>query len=172
MGARVHHSAVHVRDLDASVAFYRDGLGLDVLMDRGFDGDWPALFDVPTTRLRSVFLGDRSHPDAGVVELVAFGAGPPAGPGARHAAGAAGPSPGPPPGQPPAGFFLLSFFVDVEEVLGRLAGLGYGPFRRIEQPGPAGPVSMVTLDDPDGVLIELIDVAVPAGGDRPGPAHG
>ena len=52
--------------------FYRDGIGLDVLMDHVFEGDWPTLFDAPSSTLRSVFLGDPAHADAGVVELVTF----------------------------------------------------------------------------------------------------
>jgi len=162
MGARVHHSAIHVHDLDASLRFYRDGIGLDVLMDREFEGDWPALFDVPTTRLRSVFLGDRHHPDAGVVELVDFVGVAPGSAGASEAAGS--------PAVPAGGFFLLSFFVDVDVVLGRLDGLGHGGVRRIEQPGPAGPVAMATVADPDGVRVELIDVSGPASSPAAPPA--
>jgi len=139
---RLHHAAVCARDVEASVRFYRDGVGLEVLMDRRFEGDWPTLFGAPTTVLRSVFLGDRRHPDAGVVELVDFGRPLPA----------AGASTG-----PHQGFFLLSFVVDVDEVLGRLSRLGHTGVRRVEQPGPAGPVAMVSVVDPDGVLVELID---------------
>jgi len=168
MGARVHHSAIRVHDLDASLRFYGYGIGLDVLMDREFEGDWPTLFGVPSTRLRSVFLGDRRHPDAGVVELVAFigaaaavagappaGLGPPSASAGADQRGSA------------AGFFLLSFFVDVDEVLGRLEALGHGGARRIEQPGPSGPVPMATVTDPDGVRIELIEAAGPAPGHTP-----
>ena len=150
-GTRVDHSAIRVHDVDASLRFYRDGIGLEVLMDHEFSGDWLTLFDVPATTLRSVFLGDRSHPHAGVVELVVFGEGD-----AGHATS-------PPPGP---GFFLLSFDVDVEEVLARLAGLGFGPARRIAQPSPSGPVAMATLPDPDGVCIELIGVVPAEGGSR------
>jgi catechol 2,3-dioxygenase-like lactoylglutathione lyase family enzyme len=142
MAARVHHSAIRVRDIESSLRFYRDGIGLEVLMDHVFEGDWPALFDVGSTTLRSVFLGDAHHPDAGVVELVDFG---PSAPALRAE------SPG-------AGFFLLSFYVDVEAVLDRLGALGYGPARRIEQPAPTGTVAMATMQDPDGVRIELIGV--------------
>jgi catechol 2,3-dioxygenase-like lactoylglutathione lyase family enzyme len=142
-GARVHHSAVVVGDVETSLLFYRDGIGLDVLMDRVFEGDWPTLFDVPSTTLRSIFLGDRHRPDAGLVELVVLESSPPV-----EAA--------PPPPHP--GFFLLSFYVDVDDVLRRLTALGFGPARRISQPGPAGPVAMATLHDPDGVRIELIGV--------------
>jgi catechol 2,3-dioxygenase-like lactoylglutathione lyase family enzyme len=150
----VHHSALWVRDVDASLRFYVDGLGLEVVMDERFTGEWPVLFDVPSTSLRSVFLGDRRHPDSGIVELVTFD-------------GVAAPGPTPHAG---TGFLLLSFFVDVDEVVGRLEALGFGPVRRIEQPAPAGPVAMATLVDPDGVLVELIDLGrnSPGGNASPG----
>ena len=141
----LHHAAVNAHDIDASVRFYRDGLGLDVLMDHEFDGDWITLFGARSPRLHSVFLGDLAHHDAGIVELVAFDGGmaPVA----------------PPLGEPAEGFFLLSFYVgDVDEVLGRLADLGLGgEASRIALPTPDGDsVAMATVHDPDGVLIELI----------------
>jgi catechol 2,3-dioxygenase-like lactoylglutathione lyase family enzyme len=70
--AHVHHSAVYAHDVDASLRFYRDGLGLQVLMNHEFEGDWHTLFDAPGNRLRSVFLGNPDSPDAGIVELVTF----------------------------------------------------------------------------------------------------
>ena len=140
----VHHSAVCVRDVEASIRFYRDGLGLQVLMDQSFEGDWPSLFDAPSTHLRSVFLGDPANADAGIVELVVF-----------DGDVALGASPGP----PTTGFFLLSFFVELTSVLDRLAGLGYDEVRRIDQPAPGGSVAMATVVDPDGVRVELIDTA-------------
>jgi catechol 2,3-dioxygenase-like lactoylglutathione lyase family enzyme len=144
----VHHSAVYTRDVDASLRFYRDGLGLQVLMDHEFDGDWRTLFDAPGDRLRSVFLGDPDTPDAGIVELVAF---------AEDVAGYAGNGPRPAPPEP--GFFLLSFFVDVPDTLARLDTLGLdGGVRRIRVPGPGGDVEMATVRDPDGVLVELIGI--------------
>ena len=144
--AHVHHSAVYARDVDASLRFYRDGLGLQVLMDHEFDGDWPTLFDAPADRLRSVFLGDPDSPDAGIVELVAF---------AGDHTGDHGDAPTPAPPRP--GFFLLSFFVDVEATLNRLASVGLdGLARRIQVPAPGGDVEMATVRDPDGVLVELV----------------
>ena len=133
-----------MRDVDASLRFYRDGLGLAVLMDERFDGDWPSLFDAPSTRLHSVFLGEPTAPDAGVVELVTFD---------RDVdAGRAAP-------RPATGFFLLSFFVDLAATLARLDELGLGGApRRTEQPGPGGSsVAMATVRDPDGVLVELVE---------------
>jgi hypothetical protein len=59
----INHSVVVVQNLDESLRFYRDGVGLDVLMDREVEGDWPKLFEGPSRRLRVVFLGDRDVPD-------------------------------------------------------------------------------------------------------------
>jgi glyoxylase I family protein len=140
----LHHAAICVRDLDASLRFYRDGLGLDVMMDQQFSGDWPTLFRARGDRLHSVFLGDPASADAGVVELVTFDAG---------IADGSVPSP-----EPALGFFLLSFFVaDLDGVLARLAGLEMGGTpTSIEVPGPVDAVAMATVRDPDGVLVELI----------------
>jgi catechol 2,3-dioxygenase-like lactoylglutathione lyase family enzyme len=141
----LHHGAVVVGDVEESLRFYREGIGLAVLMDHEFEGPWHDLFDAPADRLRSVFLGDPEHPNAGIVELVSFDPVPD-----RGAASV----------PPTAGFFLLSFFVDVDEVLGRLADLGLGGDpRRIDVPGPAGAVAMATVRDPDGVLVELVGAA-------------
>lgn len=144
MPGAIHHSVVVVRDLDSSLRFYRDGIGLDVLLDRAVEADYPALFDGPSRRLRVVFLGDRGVPDvsAGVLELAAFLEG--------HVAAARAPGP------PAAGLFLLSFFVDVEATLAKLHDLGLGgPPRRITQSTPNGPIPIATVRDPDGVVILL-----------------
>jgi catechol 2,3-dioxygenase-like lactoylglutathione lyase family enzyme len=139
----IHHSVVIVRDLEASLRFYRDGIGLDVLHDRQVEGDWPALFDVPSRSVRAVFLGDPRVPDdqAGVLELNVFDSGVPE---------------GLPPAPPSTGFFLLSFFADVEATLSRLAALGLGEQpRRVTQPTPRGPITIATVRDPDGLLVLL-----------------
>jgi catechol 2,3-dioxygenase-like lactoylglutathione lyase family enzyme len=140
---KVHHSAICARDVEVSLRFYRDGLGLAVVMDEEFDGDWPTLFGARGARLRSVFLGDPATPDAGIVELVSFAGG------MADAAAA--------PPEPAHGFLLLSIYVDVEATLARLARLRLGGEpRRISLPGPGGGVEMATVRDPDGVLVELI----------------
>jgi catechol 2,3-dioxygenase-like lactoylglutathione lyase family enzyme len=142
---KVHHSAICVRDVEESLRFYRDGLGLTVTMDEEFDGDWPGLFGAEGTRLRSVFLGDPDVTDAGFVELVSFTGG--------MAAGA------PLANGPTMGFFLLSLYVEVGATLERLAKLGLGGApRRIAVAGAGGGngVVMATVRDPDGVQVELI----------------
>jgi catechol 2,3-dioxygenase-like lactoylglutathione lyase family enzyme len=139
----IHHAVVVVRDLEVSLRFYRDGLGLDLLQDRHVDGDWPALLNAPSRGLRAVFLGDARVPDdhAGVLELNVFDGDVPA---------------GAPPSPLSTGFFLLSFFVDVETTLSRLAALDLGgPPRRVTQPTPNGPITIATVRDPDGVFVLL-----------------
>jgi len=96
--------------------------------------------------LRVVFLGDRDVPDlfSGVLDLNAF-------------IGDDVPAPARQPlGPPSAGLFMVSFFVDVEATLKRLAHLGLGGApRRVTQSTPNGPVAIATIRDPDGVLVLL-----------------
>ena len=154
----IHHSVVVVRDLGASLRFYRDGLGLDLLQDRQVEGDWPDLLDAPSRRLRAVFLGDAGVPDdhAGVLELNVFDGDVPEGPPPSPPNVFDGDVPEGPPSPPGTGFFLLSFFVDVEAALSRLAALGLGgPPRRVTQQTPRGPITLATVRDPDGLLVLL-----------------
>jgi catechol 2,3-dioxygenase-like lactoylglutathione lyase family enzyme len=130
---RIHHAAIVVADIDASLRFWRDGLGFQLLMDETFEGDWKTLFGIDATKVRSVMVGDPGRAGSGIVEFVQF-------------LGA----------DVPPGFELLSLFVgDVDETLARL-GADAKELRRIEVQSPDGPVPMVTVRDPDGVLVEII----------------
>ena len=137
--AKVHHSAIMTRDVEASLVFWRDGLGLDVLMDETFEGPWPELFGTASTKLRSIFLGDASAGDSGIVELVTTEG--------AVATDAAAPLPA-------EGFFLLSLFADLDEVLPRLAALGVEA-----KVADMGPTRLAVVYDPDGVRVELMDTA-------------
>jgi len=142
--AKVHHSAICVRDVEASLRFWRDGLGFEVLMDSSFDGDWDALFSAGSGRLRSIFLGAPGDESAGIVELVDFGT-------ELDDAPASG-SPAAPPAE---GFLLLSVSCDVAATLARLEELGVGGEpRRISAYG----VTMVVVREPSGLRVELIDL--------------
>jgi catechol 2,3-dioxygenase-like lactoylglutathione lyase family enzyme len=142
----IHHAAICTADVDRSMKFWRDGLGLTELFDHTFTGDWPELFGAKTNRLRSIFLGDPRTPDTGIVELVVFEG--------ADAASA-------PPPRPRHGFFLLSLQREVERTLSSLAALGFNDgVRRITMPAPAGmEVAMAVISAPDGVLVELIGPA-------------
>ncbi|MGH9275444.1 MAG: VOC family protein [Acidimicrobiales bacterium] len=146
--SRVHHSAICVTDVEASLRFWRDGLGFAVVMDERFEGDWPTLLQAPSTSLRAVFLGDPKHPASGIVELVDLGpvAAPPEAPTSAR-----------------AGVLLLSIITDVTAALERLADLGLGGTpRRIDVSG----IAMAVVTDPDGVLVELVDAGAAANLDR------
>jgi catechol 2,3-dioxygenase-like lactoylglutathione lyase family enzyme len=139
----IHHTAIVTADVDASMRFWRDGLGLRQLFDHTFTGDWPTLFGAATDKLRSIFLGDPGTPDTGIVELVVL----------EQVETA------PPPTDVPAfGFFLLSLQRDVDPTLATLAALGFDDgVRRIEMPAPGGKkVAMAVITAPDGVRVELI----------------
>jgi glyoxylase I family protein len=142
----VHHTAIVTTDVERALRFWRDGLGLSILFDHEFNGDWRSLFDAKTDKLRSVFLGDPETPDTGIVELVVFDDPEPA----REPA--AGPAPG---------FFLVSLGRDVETTLRRLADLGFTDgVRQIAIPAPKGKqVEMAVVAAPDGVRVELIGPA-------------
>jgi catechol 2,3-dioxygenase-like lactoylglutathione lyase family enzyme len=147
----IHHTVVLVRDIERSLAFYTDGLGLEVLQDRTVEGDWPGLFGAPTRSLRAVFLGNPSVPDiaSGVLELNVF---------EREPAGAEALS------APAAGVLMLSYFVDVEATLARLATLGLGGVpSRVDQSTPTGPISLAVVTDPDGVRILLTPGSITRG---------
>ena len=150
----IHHSAVVVGDLEVSLRFYRDGLGLDLLEDRHIECDWPDLFDAPSRRVRAVFLREARVPDdqAGVLELNVFDGDVPE---------------GPPPSPPGTGFFLLSFFVDVEATLSRLAALGLGgPPRRVTQSTPRRPITLAAVRYPDGLLVLLTPGSITRSGNK------
>jgi catechol 2,3-dioxygenase-like lactoylglutathione lyase family enzyme len=142
----VHHTAIVTTDVERALGFWRDGLGLTVLFDHAFTGDWPTLFGARTETLQSIFLGDPSAPDTGIVELVVFDNPAP------ERESIAGPAPG---------FFLVSLNRDVDPTLRRLADLGFADdVRQIVVPAPHGKqVEMAVITAPDGVRVELIGPA-------------
>ena len=139
---KIHHTALVTRDIEAALAFYRDGLGMQVILDIEPRGDFTTLFNANSDRLHSIFLADASDADGGILELVELD-------------GIDDPPPAPPE-QPRVGFFLISFYVDFDAVTKRLEDLGYPLHRQIEIAGRHGQARMGTVRDPDGVLVELI----------------
>ena len=104
----IHHAGLCPADIDSSLRFYRDGVGLTVLADFTMDADLEPLLGEPRNT-------DRTR----------------------------------------RGLFLLSFQVEVSEVLDRLAALGLGgPPRKMLT--PKGKVIAVSVVDPDGVTVELL----------------
>lgn len=142
MTTLIHHTALCVHDVEVSLRFYRDGLGLSVLADATMDADLYPLLGVTTTAIRAVFLGAAGNKDSGIVELLDLGQAELA----NHEQQ---------PGLPVRGVFLVSLQVDIDAVLNRLAGLGLGGTPRT-MPTPSGLAA--TVVDPDGVMVELLPI--------------
>jgi catechol 2,3-dioxygenase-like lactoylglutathione lyase family enzyme len=147
MGLKVHHTGVVPRDLEKSLRFWRDGIGLEILSDvPDVEGDWPRLFGLGTHSARTISLGDPGDRSAGVLELVVFEDG----------------FTPPPPAPLSSGFLLVSFVgVDVEAMLGRLRGHGFEAVGRMQGNTATATFEVATVRDPDGVLVELVGTARP-----------
>lgn len=139
----LHHVAIAVADLDASLRFYRDGLGCVVIVDEVFDREWDRLVGSPASTMRAVVVAPT---DGGTcaIELIAF------------ADGIARPA----TPRPPDGLFLLSF--EVEEVAAtrrNLELLGYGPFEEDFSEIGGVHVDVTFVRGPDGTVVELVSAA-------------
>jgi catechol 2,3-dioxygenase-like lactoylglutathione lyase family enzyme len=134
----IHHAAIVVSNLSASITFYCDCIGLTLMADETFEGPWQELFGCPDLPLRSLFLGDPKYPDSGLVELIHFEQSiehTNVLPEARY------------------GFLMLSFWVDVPLTVERLKKSGLGRDLKVIIIEDA---TIASVRDPDGVLIELI----------------
>jgi catechol 2,3-dioxygenase-like lactoylglutathione lyase family enzyme len=139
--AMVHHAGLCPADMETSLRFYRNGIGLEVLSDFTLEADLEPLLGRQTSRVRAVFLGSPDSPQGGTLELLDLDqpefADTPTGGGIPH-----------------RGVFLLSFQVDITDVLARLARLGLGGQPRIMKTREGFAATVV---DPDGVTVELLD---------------
>jgi lactoylglutathione lyase len=174
---RIHHVGITVADLDRSLAFYRELLGMRVLGLSEAE-DVGAIVGAPGATARIADL------DAGagqLLELLDYGSGP------REGSGDGGPSTGPPPGPDTPGTCHVSLQVtDLRAVLARLASAGHPAMGEPIRLGGGGEeyeagahgasiahdlwedCTVVYLRDPDGVIVELLEHAPEA----TGPGHG
>ncbi len=139
------HAGVTVRDMDASLRFYRDGLGLEVISDGHTGGESARrIWNMDPGRVRVVFL--RVPGSDAVVELFEFGEVE------RHGASAR-------PCDYGAGHFCL-YVEDAEGLHARLAEHGFtsrsGEVVTIGEGRWAGSRA-VYLIDPDGYHVELFE---------------
>lgn len=148
--SEIHHVALAVSDMERSIAFYRDILGFRKTLDMQLGS--PSLNRLlrmqPGTTGRSIIL-QQGLSTIGEIELVQFS-----------------PAPSPPTpakGAGGLGAFLLSFAVRDEEldaVYQRLLEKGiacYSEPQDVELPG-YGAMRAVIFEDPDGQMIELIQL--------------
>ncbi|MGI5242227.1 VOC family protein [Dactylosporangium sp. CA-139066] len=150
MVSEIHHVAVSVTDLEKSIPFYRDGLGLRMTLDMRVGNEtMPARLRVPPgTTGRAVYFQGPSR--IGQLELIQWDV--PAAPAQWRPKR---------PGEP--GVFSLSFQVgqdEIHEVYDRLMGMGVDCY----QPPAAsvldnyGEITMFMCEDPDQIMIEFVSL--------------
>ncbi len=141
----LHHVALTPKDLDKTLKFYEEGIGLKRILDMSLEGKWQHIFNARSDKLRSIFLGDPRQPEAGIVELVDFTGGHDEQPLLQA---------------PANGFFLISFVADIHETIARLEALGLARDVKVDKPIEGVDSEIGLLRDPDGVWVELIPFAI------------
>lgn len=147
------HGGITVRDMDASLPFYRDGLGLEVAFDRILDADYlRTVLATPLTTMRAVYL---HIPGGGYVELLEYR-------GVERLSGASRPC------DPGSGHLCL-YVEGIDDMWVRLSGMGYRS--RSGAPvditsGPNAGARSIYLHDPDGYAVELFQRPPSASADR------
>lgn len=136
------HGGITVKDMETSLPFYRDGLGLEVAFDKILDGSYlPVVLDLPLTNIRAVYL---HIPGGGYVELLEYR-------GLERQPAASRPC--------DFGAGHLCLYVDgVDGIWERMQGMGYrsrsGHCVDVTA-GPNAGARSIYLVDPDGYPIEL-----------------
>lgn len=149
--SEVHHVALTVKDMDQSLAFYTEALGFRKTLDMQLSGSsFEKLFRLQQgVTARSVVL-QQGKSRVGEIELMVFD-----GPGLEKPSGPKR------PGDP--GLLMLSFEVKDEslyQVVQRLEARNIPFFCKpveLDLPG-YGPIKSLMVEDPDGVLVELIEL--------------
>ena len=140
----VNHAGIHVRDLERSLAFYRDLLGLEVVRQRDAHNDYAAnVVGYPGAHMKIAML---RHPSGGaMVELIEY----------VEPAGTPIDTATPNPGTAHICFTVT----DIHATYARLSAAGV-PFRHPEpvaiQIGPLAGGYAVYFTDPDGIALELL----------------
>jgi catechol 2,3-dioxygenase-like lactoylglutathione lyase family enzyme len=137
---RIHHVGITVAQLDRSLAFYRDLLGLSVIGIS--DEDVAAIVGLPGARAR---IADLDAGNGQIIELLEY-----------SSAGGSGRAPGP---EAAGGCHLCLQVGDLGSALSRLAGAGFLPMGEPAElsGGVWQDCTAVYLRDPDGVIVELIE---------------
>ena len=145
----MHHVAMSVADIEKSIVFYRDGLGLRKTLDMeiGNEATWRGLRIPPGSKGRAVyFQGPRR---VGQLEVIQWNIPAPQSSQPKR------------PGNP--GVFSLSFDVKraaVDEIYARLVEMGVDcytpPETNVLQ--NYGPIARFLCEDPDRVMVEIISL--------------
>ena len=140
----VRHLGIVVKDLERSLRFYRDALGFKVVRAMEESGAYlETLLALPNARVQTVKL---AAPDGvAVIELLVFSSHPDETT-AKRPIYAVGPS-------------HVAFSVeDLGAVYHRLVEAGV-PFTAPPQRSPDGSATVCCCQDPDGMMVELVEAA-------------
>jgi catechol 2,3-dioxygenase-like lactoylglutathione lyase family enzyme len=149
--SEIHHVAINVSDLERSVAFYRDALGLRKILDMKADQPGNArMLRLPQKgfKIRSIMMAQGSS-TVGEIELMQVEP-------MREKLTA--------PKRPDdLGIWIVSFEVKGEplaDVVKRLREMGVKFFSDVEEIDLEGyaPMKAVIFEDPDGNLLELVQL--------------
>ncbi|GAA0824306.1 VOC family protein [Streptosporangium amethystogenes subsp. fukuiense] len=152
MVGEIHHVAISVRDLEKSIPFYRDGLGLRMTLDMrvGNETMHERLRTPPGAGGRAVYFQGPTR--IGQLELIQWDLPVPADSRPKR------------PGDP--GVFSLSFQVpadEIQDVYDRLVGMGVDCYH---PPATSvldnyGPITMFMCEDPDQIQVEFVSLPTP-----------
>lgn len=159
MNTRFDHTAIVVADMDKSMQFYCEGIGLTVVSDQRFHADQRVPFNVAADILHAIHLAHAEDVNVALLELVEFEDGV-----VRAEVQ--------PPAPPYRGPWLISFECDVSRTVDRLSALGYVPrvFSFPQREPTSGqpadvlptPLELAVVEGPDGELVELFPPSAPA----------
>lgn len=141
---------IGAEDLSRTLAFYRDGIGLDLLDAGEWEGpDFEQHLNVPAgTRARYAVLGDRADP---VGRIIALGFEPTTGRRARRIPDGCG-----------YGLINLNFYTrDIHAAVEALTAFGCTAWSepiRHDVDAATGAPTIVMLDGPDGVIVNLVEL--------------
>ena len=127
---KIHHVAVIVRDMEASLGLYRDKMGLDVdaVMDMAYDHVIIGFLPVGEVKIELVQPTDNATGSARFLESKG------------------------------EGFHHICFEVpDIQAALDKLAAMGLTLIDTIPRKGGEGPVAFIHPKSCHGVLVELIE---------------
>ncbi|MER6176185.1 VOC family protein [Streptosporangium sp. NPDC001681] len=152
MVGEIHHIAVSVRDLEKSIPFYRDGLGLRMTLDMrvGNETMHKRLRTPPGAGGRAVYF--QGPTKIGQLELIQWDLPVPEDSHPKR------------PGDP--GVFSICFPVpadEIQDVYDRLVGMGVDCYH---PPATSvldnyGPITMFMCEDPDQIQVEFVSLPTP-----------
>jgi lactoylglutathione lyase len=148
----LHHVVLTVSDFDRSLAFYRDVLGFRKTMEAPVEGyeNYLHLPEGATGRMAMLAADERTM---GMIEIIEW-----------NVPGGVGRTPPKRPGDPGPCMIALEVADDtLESITDRLTDAGHTIFSPITPVSLQGypPFSTMLIEDPDGLLVELIELPTP-----------